>query len=103
MGMGRGGEIKQKIYTDPYGVEHWKTEPSGVELIHIVSSEDFEQLTGHRAPKTPVTFEKYKQLGLPWFALPDKHLKDSEGSEVFGKVKPVTDGKAANNQFDKFK
>ncbi len=104
MGLGRGGEIKQKIYTDPYGAGQWKTEPSGVELVHIVSSEDFQQLTGHRAPTTPVTFEKYQQLGLPWFGLPDKHLKDSEGSKVFGKVKPVTDGKAPKKDpFDKFK
>lgn len=99
MGLGRGGEIDQKVYPDPYGLEVWKKKPTAVELIHIVSSEDFEKVTGYRAPSTPVTFEKYQELGYPWFALYDKHYKDTEGSDVFGNLKPVDGGQ--NDPFGK--
>ncbi len=94
MGLGRGGEISQKIYPDPYGVEVWKEQPTAVEMIYLVSSEDFKQVTGYAAPPTPVTFEKYQQLGLPWFELYDKNLGDSKGSSIFDKLKPVGEGKA---------
>ncbi|MBI5066441.1 hypothetical protein HZA97_09490 [Candidatus Woesearchaeota archaeon] len=92
MGLGRGGEIDQKVYPDPYGLEVWKKKPTAVELIHIVSSEDFEKVTGYKAPSTPVTFETYQRLGYPWFELFDKHYKDTEGSDVFGNLKPVDGG-----------
>ncbi|MBI4441360.1 hypothetical protein HY639_04270 [Candidatus Woesearchaeota archaeon] len=89
MGLGRGGEIEQKVYPDPYGVDVWKAQPVGVELVYLISSHDFKQVTGHEAPETPVTYEKYQQLGLPWFQLWDKHFADAKGSDVFGKLKPI--------------
>ena len=55
----------------------------------MVDEESFRQITGHRAPATPVTFEKYQQYGLPWFDLHDKKLKDTPGNDVFGKLKTV--------------
>ena len=94
MGLGRGGEIEQKIYPDPYGVEVWQEKPKSVEVVYMVSSEDFKQITGYDAPPTPVTYEKYQQLGLPWFELHDKKYGDSKGSHVFEKLKPVEEGKA---------
>lgn len=112
MGLGRGGEISQKIYPDPYGpegrklwtekpTEVWEESPSAVEVFYMVSSEDFKQITGHEAPPTPVTHEKYQQLGLPWFDLHDKNYGDSKGSDVFGKLKPVGEGKASQVLLDK--
>ncbi len=101
MGLGRGGEIDQKVYPDPYGLDVWKKTPTSVELIHIVSSEDFHKITGYSAPATPVTYETYQRLGYPWFELFDKHYKDTEGSDVFGKLKPVDGGK--QDPFDKLK
>ncbi len=94
MGFGRGGEIMQKIYPDPYGFDVWQEKPTAVDVIYLVSSEDFKQVTGYEAPPTPVTYEKYQQYGLPWFELHDQNLKDSEGSDVFAKLKPVGEGKA---------
>lgn len=94
MGLGRGGEIIQKIYPDPYGLEVWKDKPTAVEVIYLVSSEDFKQITGHEAPPTPVTYEKYQQFGLPWFELHDQKYKDTEGSGIFEKLKPVGEGLA---------
>lgn len=106
MGLGRGGEIEQKIYPDPHGLDVWKKTPSATELVYMVSSEDFKQITGHNPPPTPVTYEKYQELGLPWFELHDKKLKDTKGSVVFGKLKPVSGGIVINQEpdlLDKFK
>ena len=99
MGLGRGGEIQQKIYPDPYGLEVWKPEPSVVERLYLVSSEDFYQVTGYLPPSSPVTRREYEKRGYPWFDLWDGHLGDTEGSDVFGKLKPVKEGK--QNIFDK--
>ena len=93
MGLGRGGEISQKIYPDPYGIDVWNDKPAKVEVFYMVSSEDFKQITGHDAPATPVTYEKYQQFGLPWFALHDQNYQDAKGSDIFAKLKPVGQGK----------
>ncbi len=114
MGLGRGGEITQKIYPDPYGpegskqwkdspLEVWCEEPKAVEVFYMVSSEDFKQITGHEAPPTPVTFEEYQRRGLPWFSLHDQKHGDAKGSDVFGKLKPVGEGKAPKDPFEKLK
>lgn len=94
MGLGRGGEIRQKIYPDPHGVDVWQEKPSVVEVLYMVSSEDFKQVTGYEAPPTPVTYEKYQAFGLPWFELHDEKLEDTSGTDVFDKLKPVGEGKA---------
>ena len=104
MGLGRGGEIIQKIYPDPYGVDVWKTEPNAVEVLYLVSSEDFARVTGFPAPPTPVTYEKYQELGIPWFELYDGHYGDTHGSGVFEKLKPVGEGKKTDkNLLNKLK
>ncbi len=103
MGLGRGGEIKQKIYPDPHGLEVWKPEPLAVENVYLISSEDFKQLTGFNAPATPVTYEVYQQYGLPWYELHDSSKGDTKGSKLFGKLKPVGDGKGPNIELDKLK
>ena len=104
MGLGRGGEIRQKIYPDPYGLDVWKSEPSVIERIHIVSSEDFKQITGFDALATPVTMEAYRRARIPWFELPDKHLNDTKGSSVFKSLNAVSDGKATEkSMYDKLK
>jgi len=94
MGLGRGGEIIQKIYPDPYGLDVWKNKPKLVEVVYLVSSEDFKQVTGHEAPPTPVNYKTYEKHGYPWFELDDKKYKDTKGSDIFEKLKPVGAGKA---------
>lgn len=114
MGLGRGGEISQKIYPDPYGPEGskqwteyptdvWNETPKVVEVFYMVSSEDFKQITGHEAPPTPVTYEVYQQYGYPWYDLHDQKYGDAKGSGVFGQLKPVGEGKAPKDLFEKLK
>lgn len=94
MGLGRGGEIRQKIYDDPHGLEVWKAAPKAKTIVYLVSSEDFRQITGVNPPPTPVTMESYQEIGLPWFKLPDGDYVDTPGSDIFEKLKPVGTGKA---------
>ncbi len=101
MGLGRGGEINQKIYPDPYGLNVWNEKPESVDLFYMVAASDFKQVTGYEAPPTPVTYKKYQELGFPWFELHDEKLQDSKGSDVFGKLKPV--GDAEKSLLDKLK
>ncbi len=103
MGLGRGGEIEQKVYPDPYGLDVWEEQPLGVERVYIVSSEDFRAITGFAPPSTPVTREEYERLGYPWFDLWDNYLGDTTGTTDFGKLKPVTDGQKKDDIFDKLK
>ncbi len=105
MGLGRGGEIDQKIYDDFHGRNVWNNNPCAVEVVYIVSSDDFKQITGHNAPATPVTYEEYQKQGLPWFELHDKNYKDTPGSDVFGNLKPVSGGDGPNQEdlFSKLK
>jgi hypothetical protein len=93
MGLGKGGEIVQKIYPDPHGIDVWRKTPEEVNTLYLVSSEDFKQVTGCEAPETPVTYKKYQELGYPWFDLFDQHMDDQGGSSVFSKLKPVQAGK----------
>ena len=93
MGLGRGGQIRQKIYDDPYGLEVWQAEPAEVRMVHIVNSDDFRTITGHNPPPTPITHKTYQMYGYPWFELWDSELEDTTGSDVFGKLKPVMTGK----------
>ena len=37
MGLGRGGEINQKIYPDPHSINVWKPTPTAVEIVYLVS------------------------------------------------------------------
>lgn len=94
MGLGRGGEIRQKIYPDPYGFDAWQSNAKERTMIHLVSSDDFKQITGEEAPPTPITYKTYQQYGLPWFDIHDKTLGDTEGSDIFSKLKEVGEGKA---------
>ena len=91
MGLGRGGEITQKIYPDGYGYSVWHKNPIARAMVNLISPEDFRQITGTNPPETPVTFERYQQLGIPWFELGDKKYKDTTGSDIFGKLKSLHD------------
>ncbi len=93
MGLGKGGEISQKIYPDPYGLEVWNSTAASLGNVHIISSEDFRQITGRNAPPTPITYEMYQKLGYPWFDLYDSKLQDTESSGKFDHLKEVGKGK----------
>ena len=93
MGLGAGGRMSQKIYPDPYGVETWDQEESGAVFIHIINSEQYEELTERQAPPTPVSAETYTRYGFPWFELYDEGRATLAASEKLAKVKTIQEKK----------
>ncbi len=91
MGLGKGGEISQKIYDDPHGSQVWVADPFARTAVYLVNSDDFRQITGREAPVSPITIATYQKLGLPWFDLFDDKKKDTPGAEIFDKLKPVSE------------
>ena len=89
MGLGRGGEIKQKIYPDPYGLNTWSPDSVQSMTLYLIDSKDFPEITGQQALPTPITIDTYRKLGYPWFGLSDGSWNDTKGSAVFGELKPV--------------
>jgi len=89
MGLGAGGAIKQKIYPDPCGLETWDPENSGHVWVHILNSAQYEEITGLKAPVTPVDAHTYTQFGFPWFELYEEHLDDLPASEQLAAVKSL--------------
>jgi hypothetical protein len=55
MGIAAGGSIRQQIFEDEFGIDTWDPQ-TGVSLnIHIVNSEIFEEITGQKAPLSPIS------------------------------------------------
>ena len=73
MGLGAGGQMRQKIYPDPYGIGTWDPENVTSVFVHIVNSEQYRELTGREPPPSPVGAKTYTESGLPWFELYDEH------------------------------
>src|SRR5262245_60568588 len=89
MGLAAGGRMEQSIYPDPYGADAWDNTKAARVYVHIVNSMLYEQITGQRAPDTPVTAKTYAEHGYPWFDLYDEQLGDVDPSDVLTGVKSV--------------
>jgi hypothetical protein len=73
-GLAAGGQISQKIYRDPHPA--WVYDTNRVARFHltIMNAAQLTQVTGLPAPPTPVSPQKYLELGLPWFSVYDEHM-----------------------------
>jgi len=89
MGVGKGGQIDQKVYPDPYGISVWKSEPSAFTAVYLVDAVGFTQITGLPMPPLPKACEDYYG---PWFNMKDKHLADQAGTDKFTNLKTVGEG-----------
>jgi len=95
MGIAPGGRMEQAIYPDPHGAATWNNAKTGRVYVHIVNSMLYEEITGRKAPDTPVTARTYAEHGYPWFDLYDERLGDVDPSEAFAGVKSVKEMDAA--------
>jgi hypothetical protein len=86
MGLGAGGKMKQNIYPDKYGVKTWDETNFGRVYIHIINSMMYQEITGQKAPTTPISAKTYTQYGFPWFDLYDEHKADVPQSNIFSKI-----------------
>jgi hypothetical protein len=91
MGLAMGGQMEQKIYPDPYGIDVWDQAKAGKLFVHIVNSQMYEQITGEKPPASPITAQTYAQHGYPWFALYDEHMGDVPKSETLSGVKTLSE------------
>jgi hypothetical protein len=96
MGLAAGGRMTQKVLADPHGLDVWDTTESARVFVHIVSSEQWREITGEEAPPTPVTAKTYAQHGYPWFQVYDEHVLGLPGSEVLASVKSVAEKDVAH-------
>ncbi len=91
MGLGAGGEMKQKIYPDPHGIDVWDQNNYGRVAIHIVNSAHFLELTGSQPPPTPIDSKCYTESGLPWFDIYDEFKEDVSPSDILTDVKTIAE------------
>jgi hypothetical protein len=89
MGLAAGGQMQQKIYPDPHGLETWDQENTGEVFVHIVNSLQYWTITGEEAPPTPVDAKTYTQYGLPWFALYDDEAETLAAAQKLAAVKSL--------------
>lgn len=87
LGLGAGGQIQQKIYADPYGLDAWSPQDFGSLWVHLLNSEQYRAVTGLEPPPSPVDAATYTRHGFPWFQLYDEGLKDVPASGRFAGVK----------------
>jgi hypothetical protein len=91
MGLGAGGMMKQKIYSDPYGIDTWDQDNYGEIFVHIINSAEFFEITGLEPPPTPIDAKTYTEHGLPWFDLYDEAKSDIEPTEQLSQVKTISE------------
>lgn len=72
MGLGAGGQIRQKIYPDPYGLDTWDATNYGRTVVYLINSLQFEAITGQSPPASPIDVKTYTESGFPWFELYDE-------------------------------
>lgn len=89
LGIAAGGRMEQAIYPDPHGPDTWDNTKTGRVFVHIVNSMLYEQITGRKAPQTPVTARTYAEHGYPWYDLYDEHLGDVAPSDALAGVESV--------------
>jgi len=89
LGVAAGGRMNQKIYPDERGVDTWDQVNPVEVFIHLVNSEQYQAITGHTPPPSPVSPKLYTDMGLPWFALYDEHRGAVVASERLKTVQSI--------------
>jgi len=83
MGVGKGGKIIQKVYSDPHGLDVWKPKPSSTTAFYLVNAVVFKEITGIDTPN-PVGYQDY--FGH-WYGMKDQSESDLPGSGKFTGLK----------------
>ena len=96
MGIAAGGLIKQYIQQDNYRPDSWDTSTTTVIPVQILDAAMFEKVTGIAAPACPISSEMYKELGFPFFDIPEP---TSSISGNFSNVKSLGASKSLRDLF----
>lgn len=90
MGIAAGGNIKQQIQKDTYGVETWNTERRRSLTIHLVNSLAYKAITGFDPPSSPITSVEYQRAKIPWYSHYDETAPVVKPPSVFKRILGVT-------------
>ena len=89
MGLAAGGQMTQKIYPDPFGLDIWdQAQPARV-AVFILNSQQYQSVTGEPPPASPVSAKTYSERGFPWFALYDEKKGDLPKSQALSGVQSL--------------
>jgi hypothetical protein len=81
MGLAPGGLMRQEIYEDNYGFDAWDQEASSRCFVHILNSDQWNEVTGKQIPGSSPSAADYNAAGLPWFNYYDDKLSALKGGE----------------------
>eukprot|EP00727_Mastigamoeba_balamuthi_P008654 m51a1_g4410 hypothetical protein (529) ;mRNA; r:436186-438078 len=72
MGFAAGGRLRQKIYEDEHGPDHWFVEGRVSCVLHILNARHWRRIVRRDPPLPAITAQSYADAGLPWFDLYDE-------------------------------
>jgi hypothetical protein len=89
MGIAAGGQVRQKIYPDEFGIDTWDASRSLSTVVHILNADQYAAVTGLPMPATPIDVHTYIERGFPWFELYDEDAGDLPVSPRLSRVEPL--------------
>jgi hypothetical protein len=87
MSVAAGGKIKQVIHRNAQGSD-WLPDKTTVVSVQIFNSASYHAVTGEEPPTKPISAEKHKEYGYPFFKM---YEEPSGVSGDFSKVKSVAE------------
>jgi hypothetical protein len=87
MGFAAGGQMRQEVYADPYGLDAWDVTHSSRCFVTVLNAPSWHSITGSNPPTQPPSTSDYKKIGLPWFDYYAADQKPLEGSNILARVK----------------
>lgn len=95
MGLGVGGQMRQEIYEDLYGVDVWDQAKAERVFIHLCNATQWQAITGETPHWTVSTHETYNG---DWYDVQDTGIPAVPGSEILDGVSTVDEIDAAKNE-----
>jgi hypothetical protein len=89
LGLAAGGKLHQVINPDPHPPYIWDNARRCTINIHILSPENFEEVTGIVAPECPITMAEYVRARIPVYEMAEEVVGGVGTGEVLGQVKSV--------------
>jgi len=89
MGVAVGGEIRQKIHPDAYGIDTWDREQRASFSVYLLTPAEFAAVTGEEPPPSPIDADEYTNAGFPWFELYEAEEADLSPAEALERLKSI--------------
>lgn len=98
MGMAAGGQMRQQVYKDPYGIDAWDQSVSSRCFVSILSANSWQRVTGEAPPLEGLTAWDYENANLPWFDYYDPKHSPLGGVSALANVESLAGLKAAGGR-----